>query len=128
KRRTQFNFARGQTPEEVEVPVRRQLSDPAYFGDRMDINDWLDRVMALEADLVAQVQDFGGLCLTYEEDIAASPTVAYRKVLRHLGQEPQEAAARLIKIDTRPLAERISNPQRLEKILRPDLYDRFCRS
>ena len=127
KLRSRHNFESGQSPERIEVPIRGQLIDPAYFGEKMEINDWLDRVVALEAELAALVQACGGLCLSYEEDIAADPAVAYAKAVRHLGQEPGAAIPRLIKIDGRPLADRLSNPERLKKILRADLYARFCR-
>lgn len=128
KQRSQYNFARGQNPEKVEVPLRRELMDPAYFSHKLEINNWLDQVMAIEADVAARVSSFGGLCLTYEDDIVPSPRIAYEKIMRHLGQEPHDVQTRMIKIDTRPLQERITNAARLQKILRPDLYDRFCRA
>jgi hypothetical protein len=79
-----------------------------------------------EAEIRTLVASFGGLVLSYESDIVPSPLIAYRKVIEHLGEESREVRPRFIKIDTRPLAERTSNPGRLRQILRPDLFDKYC--
>ena len=124
--RSHYNFAKGQTPERIEVPVRRRILDPSYFGEKMEINTWLDEVEKREAEIGAAVKSLGGLVLTYEDDIMPSPLIASQKVIEHLGEESREVGSRFVKIDTRPLAERTSNPGRLRQILRPDLFDKYC--
>ena len=49
--RSHYNFAKGQNPERIEVPVRRRILDPSYFREKMEINTWLDEVERREAEI-----------------------------------------------------------------------------
>ncbi len=97
-------FAR---PGIVVPPVRLEISPERICidGDAQPLLDYLRDWDAQFAQLDAALASEGTLSLTYEDDIEQDPRVAYGKVCRHLGLQPEVPAVRFHRTTPQPLPE-----------------------
>jgi len=121
-----FQYREGEEAPKVALPLPENLRDLGYGLKAMAVNDWLDRVEALDAELRRAVDARGGLILSYEDDILDDPSRAYRRILEFAGLPETESEPLYIKADRRPLHERLSNFDDLAGLLRPEHYRRYC--
>lgn len=123
---SRFQYREGEVAPQIDLPLPEVIKDRAYNVDALPVNDWLDHVQAIDAELLQIATQRNGLVLSYEEDILHDPRIACRRVLDFAGLEHEDVQPLFVKTDWRPLSKRLSNFSDLKRMLRPDHYARYC--
>lgn len=99
----------GRVAEESGRYHRRAGQNAAAEKVKIDLENLMDVIQLWEGfgGIRAELGDH--LHLTYEDDIEGDPTVAYAKIMRHVGLEPHDVTTDMRKTTARPLADVIEN-------------------
>ncbi|MEB3355734.1 MAG: hypothetical protein VKK04_03245 [Synechococcales bacterium] len=93
-----------------------------FTSDRQPLLDCLEEMDRAYRELDAALAGQSVLSLTYEEDIAQNPKVAYERCCQFIGLKPADVEVAIRRTNPFPLADLIENFSEVEQLLAPTPY------